>query len=315
MSQLEQTWSTGCTAQAKALSYWQEVICENLLRMQIDSANETHFHGQIAKCAFGPLKANFISVSEQRVWRTRARSGGVRDGIFHLIHVRKGVQHVEQYGRNIKVDAGNSLLVDCSSGFSFNFPEGVEALVLEIRRDWLLGWLPEPEDAVARVIDGSSGWGRTLASVLANLTPTSVASSDLPQTAIAEQIAVMLALAAAPSRHAPTTHKRALLKRVTETLRERCHEPGLDPAAVAKALGLSRRYIHVLFAAAGKTFTQELYALRLQRAQRLLDDRRFDGVGIGEIAWNCGFSEPSHFTRRFRECFGVPPTEYRRAVA
>jgi transcriptional regulator GlxA family with amidase domain len=125
----------------------------------------------------------------------------------------------------------------------------------------------------------------------------------------------MLALASAPSLPAPSTHKRALLRRLTETLRERCHEPELDPAAVATALGLSRRYIHVLFAAAGKTFTQELYAFRLQRAQRLLDDKRFDGVGIAEIAWNCGFSEPSHFTRRFRECFGVPPTEYRRAVA
>jgi len=120
-----------------------------------------------------------------------------------------------------------------------------------------------------------------------------------------------LALAVARESASPSTHKRALLRRVTETIRERCHEPDLDPAKVAAALGLSRRYVHLLFASAGSTFSQELYECRLRRAQRLLGDKRFDGLGIAEIAWNCGFSEPSHFTRRFRERFGAAPSAYR----
>jgi AraC-like DNA-binding protein len=47
------------------------------------------------------------------------------------------------------------------------------------------------------------------------------------------------------------------------------------------------------------------------RRLRLLHDKRFDGLGIAEIAWNCGFSEPSHFARRFRERFGATPSAYR----
>jgi len=105
------------------------------------------------------------------------------------------------------------------------------------------------------------------------------------------------------------------LRRVTETIRERCHESDLDPAKVAATLGLSRRYVHLLFAYAGKTFSQELYDCRLRRAQRLLRDKRFDGLGIAEIAWNCGFSEPSHFARRFRERFGATPSAYRQNIA
>ncbi|MGO8829938.1 MAG: helix-turn-helix transcriptional regulator, partial [Steroidobacteraceae bacterium] len=87
------------------------------------------------------------------------------------------------------------------------------------------------------------------------------------------------------------------------------------PATVAAALGLSRRYVHLLFASAGTTFCEELYACRLHRAQRLLCDKRFEGLGIAEIAFNCGFSEPSHFTRRFRERFGSPPSAFRRNSA
>ncbi len=311
MTQLEQCWSTGQMAPGKALAYWKDVICENLLELRIDSADETNFRGRIAKYSFGPLKANFISVSEQRVWRTGPGSRSPEEGMFHLIHLRNGVQHVEQYNRQLTVLPGNCLLVDCRSKFDFRFPEGVEALVLEIRRDWIRSWLPAPEDAVAQVIDGSSGWGATLASALGNLEPATLGSLGLPHAVIAEQIAVLLSLAIVPNGLSLTTHKRSLLRRVSDTLRERCHEPELDPAAVASTLGLSRRYIHRLFASAGTTFTHELYTVRLDRAQRLLADKRFDDVSIAEIAWNCGFSEPSHFTRRFRDRFGVPPTTFR----
>ena len=312
MAALEQSWSTEHLQAGKALSYWRDVICENLLQMHIQSSQQRAFFGHIEKHALGPIKANFISVSEQRVWRERTAACSAKDHLFHLIHVRKGVQLIEQYGRSLKVEAGDCLLVDCLAGFEFDFPQGVEALVLEIRRDWLKGWLPAPEDAAARLIDGRTGWGATLASALSNVTPTSVGESGLPPTAVAEQIVSLLALAAGHHGPSATTHKRALLRRVAETMRERCHEADLDPATLAAALGLSRRYIHVLFASAGTTFCQELYACRLHRAQRLLCDRRFDGLGIAEIAWNCGFSEPSHFTRRFRDRFGSPPSAYRR---
>ncbi len=313
MAQFEKAWSTEHAPQGKALSYWKEVICENLLAMQIDSMNESEFFGHISKYSFGPLKANFIGVAEQRVRRTRPARRSSEDGIFHLVHVRKGVQFFEQNGRDCRVDAGNCVLVDCVADFDFNFPEGIEALVLEIRRDWLRGWLPAPEESAARVIDCRTGWGATLASALVNITPASIGSLGLPDTDIAEQIAVLLALTTPPSLPSLPTHKRALLRRLSETLRERCHEPELDPATVAAALGFSRRYVHLLFAAAKTTFTEELYRWRLERARRLLRDRRFDGLGIAEIAWNSGFSEPSHFTRRFRQRFGVPPKAYRQA--
>ena len=311
MATLEQSWSTEHLQQGKALSYWRDVICENLLQMHIQSSHEKEFFGRIEKYAFGPIKANFISVSEQKVRRERSVARNAKEHLFHLIHVRKGVQLIEQYGRNLEVEEGDCLLIDCLAGFEFDFPQGVEALVLEIRRDWLGCWLPSPEDAAARLIDGRSGWGGTLASALRNITPTTVSASGLPSTVVAEQIVSLLALAAANGDPPSTTHKRALLRRVTETIHERCHEPELDPAAVAAALGLSRRYVHLLFASAGTTFSQELYACRLQRAQRLLRDKRFDGLGIAEIAWNCGFSEPSHFTRRFHERFGSTPSAYR----
>ncbi len=124
---------TDTCSSGKSLSYWRDVICENLLQMHIQSSQERAFFGHIEKHALGPIKANFISVSEQKVWRERTAACNAKDHLFHLIHVRKGVQLAEQYGRNLKVEAGDCLLIDCLAGFEFDFPQGVEALVLEIR--------------------------------------------------------------------------------------------------------------------------------------------------------------------------------------
>jgi len=82
------------------LSYWQDVICENLLKMHIDSANETHFHGQIAKYGFGPLKANFISV--RLAPRLAPRTGGSRR-TSHQGHQRLG-KHTRIRARQSNAD-------------------------------------------------------------------------------------------------------------------------------------------------------------------------------------------------------------------
>ena len=85
MAILEQSWSTEHLQPGKALSYWRDVICENLLQMHIQSSQEREFFGHIEKHAFGPIKANFISVSEQKVWRERTVACNAKDHLFHLI--------------------------------------------------------------------------------------------------------------------------------------------------------------------------------------------------------------------------------------
>ncbi len=89
MAILEQSWSTEHLQPGKELAYWRDVICENLLHMHIQSSQKRAFFGCIEKHACGPIKANFISVSEQKVWRERTASSNAKDHIFHLIHVRK----------------------------------------------------------------------------------------------------------------------------------------------------------------------------------------------------------------------------------
>ena len=46
----------------------------------------------------------------------------------------------------------------------------------------------------------------------------------------------------------------------------------------------------------------------------MLQNHQFKAYGIGDIAWACGFADPSHFARRFRQRYGINPVRYRPTV-
>jgi AraC-like DNA-binding protein len=100
--------------------------------------------------------------------------------------------------------------------------------------------------------------------------------------------------------------KAARQSAVLAAIRARADEPGLDPACVAAALGMSVRYLHRLLAPTGRSFGEHLLAQRLERAAGLLRDRDCR-LKIGEIAAQAGFADISHFNRSFRRAFGDTP--------
>jgi AraC-like DNA-binding protein len=144
------------------------------------------------------------------------------------------------------------------------------------------------------------------------LTPDTIRELAVPGEAVAEQVATLVALAIGKSAAVPMRGKDKLLARIRQTLMERAHDDSLSPLSVAAENGISKRYLHVLFASAGSTFSQELVAIRLERARVLLGDARFANLTVSEIAWRCGFADSSHFARRFYRAYGKSPTAYRR---
>ncbi len=79
---------------------------------------------------------------------------------------------------------------------------------------------------------------------------------------------------------------------------------------VAARLGLSPRYLQLLFQEAGTTFSRHALELRLDAARRMLDNGR-DGLSIAAIAYEAGFGDLSYFNRCFRRRYGMTPKEAR----
>ena len=81
-----------------------------------------------------------------------------------------------------------------------------------------------------------------------------------------------------------------------------------DVARFAREVGMSRSQLHrKLTALTGLSASAFLRSVRLLRAAELLKG----GFGnVTEVAYATGHKSLSHFSRNFREEFGVPPSEY-----
>lgn len=87
----------------------------------------------------------------------------------------------------------------------------------------------------------------------------------------------------------------------------------LSVRSVARRLGLTPRYVHMLFEGQESTFTGFLLQQRLLCAYRLLASPNHAQATISSIAFAVGFGDLSHFNRSFRRQFGASPTQIRNA--
>ncbi|MGK3986924.1 helix-turn-helix transcriptional regulator [Sorangium sp. So ce136] len=106
---------------------------------------------------------------------------------------------------------------------------------------------------------------------------------------------------------------RARVERALADIELRLGDPALQPTDIARAQGVSRRYLDGAMAEQlGSSLAAHIRRRRLERAASELSTRPDDAVS--EVAARWGFRDASHFTRLFRGHFATTPAAYRRAA-
>lgn len=301
-------WSTEQVEPRQALAYWVDMVCARFIEIDIDTPQRDRFRAHMDQVPLGPVALHFVEAEAQTIRRTHARIASSREPACVLLQLRAGHVRLRQLGREALVCPGECVLVDSTEPYVIDCPVPTGALALRLSRPWLQNWIPEPADCAARTFAGK-GWSAALCAALSSLGIESASRLALPASRVAEQIAGLLALAAGPNDEAVLRTSR--LDDLMRSLRDQLHDPSLTPDSLAQQFNISKRYVHHLFAEAHTTFGEQLMRLRLERAKAILRDARCANLPIGEVAVQCGFTDPSHFARRFRLQFGQTPRDFR----
>ncbi|PRB16076.1 hypothetical protein CQ042_08140 [Microbacterium sp. MYb62] len=112
----------------------------------------------------------------------------------------------------------------------------------------------------------------------------------------------------ASSRRSP---RAALRDRAVAVITQRCGDPGLNPALVAREVQTSLRQLQLVFAEAGKSVAGEIRHQRAQLARSLLIDSRFDVLSIEQISQRAGFHSPMSLRRALDDDYGTTPRALR----
>ncbi|MDF2155273.1 AraC family transcriptional regulator [Vibrio sp. CAU 1672] len=105
----------------------------------------------------------------------------------------------------------------------------------------------------------------------------------------------------------PESPEQAWLKKVYQLVENNYHDPDFGTATAAKMLFMSERSLQRRFkSAASRTLKDYLTEVRLETACEEL----LAGEKISDVAFNCGFNDPSYFSQKFRLHFGLSPSKF-----
>jgi AraC-like DNA-binding protein len=101
--------------------------------------------------------------------------------------------------------------------------------------------------------------------------------------------------------------------RIVMYLDANLHDHKLTLGSVASAHNISTRHLYVVWHRANSdlSLSQWIIIRRLKRAEVQLSEINPEAMTIARIAHDCGFTDVSHFSRRFRQAYGMSPREWR----
>lgn len=99
------------------------------------------------------------------------------------------------------------------------------------------------------------------------------------------------------------------LQKMVEEIAKKYKESDFSIETLAESMNVSQSTLaRKIKSITGKTPIEILVEYRLNAAMALLKDNA-DGLQINEIAYECGFTDPAYFTRKFKDFFGHTPRE------
>lgn len=140
--------------------------------------------------------------------------------------------------------------------------------------------------------------------------------TDTPQT-FAQKMCWIYKIIEAITQNADRAYIKGQGRQKIELCADKIHlnfsDTNLSVAALASEAGYSEVYFRNLFVRRfGQTPSRYITKTRISHAIKLME---LDGLTLGEIAEECGFSSLPYFNKVFKELIGETPASYRRSLA
>jgi AraC-like DNA-binding protein len=126
---------------------------------------------------------------------------------------------------------------------------------------------------------------------------------------------IQLALLDNLGERTPFDSREALRERIKTYISNHLGDPDLSLTKLAQATGCTKRYLHMAFQPETTSISDYILKLRLERCREDLLNPAHAHRSITDIAYSWGFNNSNHFSRRFKQEFGICPRRSRAEFA
>ena len=299
---------------ATSFDHWKHLVAESFVPLTARTADVEGFQGRMRSRVLDRMSIVEVTATSHEVHRTPALIAQAHERYFKLNLQLEGTGLLIQDNREAVLQPGDLAIYDTNRPYTLAFEDSTRIMVLMFPCDAL----SLPTDYVgqlAAVRMGSGGLsgivGQFIRELSANLDVLNGPSGSRLATNALDLVSTMLhaEMDITPDRMKP---QALLAVSVREYIEANLADPLLSPASIAAAHFISTRHLHNVFHESGTTVSSWIRTQRLEGARRDLRDPLHAGQSVGTVAARWGFLDAAHFSRTFRDAFGVSPSEWRR---
>lgn len=305
-------FSTDALPDADRVGMFREVFGQKMLRLDMESLTDRQFHTHATVRSLPGLDAVWSASSPVRVSRTKQLlSDGSDNLVFQWADAAGYCRHL---GREFVLSPRDAVVLSCCDPGSVMFGSTVNLMSFSVPRNVLGSLLRDTNSCFARPLSAALSALRLLVGYLEFMRQEcAVATPELQSLAVAH-VCDLLAVALGATRDATEIAKgrglrAARLYAIKADIVGHLSDGDFSIADLSVRHRLTSRYVQMLFAFEGTTFSEFVREQRLDRAYRMLASVRFDDRRIGDIALACGFGDISYFNRSFRARYGATPSD------
>ena len=310
---------TSSSVPDRRLAVWQDIVCDTFVGLDCQSDMHDGFWGSVSQSTIGPATCTRVDSCAQRVLRTPSRIARASEDFVLVTLGTSGVNGVFQDGREAIVSAGQFVIYDTTRPYELRFDDSFSQTIFQMPRKLLQQRIGSFDTLTATTFSGDRPLERLAYEFLLGMSKTIDHVDPATAARLLDQGLDLVAMTFAErmrERSADQSfHRSALLYRLKNYILTHLRDPELSMPRAAAAIGISPRYASDLMAAEQNSFRSYVQAQRLERCKRDLSDPAQVARHVGEIAFACGFNDLAHFSRIFKQRFGVSPREWREHAA
>jgi len=310
------SFSTTATNSPRKLDEWRDVLSQAFGPIEVSRHASDNFVGSVRTYRRAQLQFNEIRYRGQTLERTAHNIAQFDQEYCTFGRTIAGPLHVKQNGDEFSVESGCLILMNQSLPYTAASETGYHAHSISIPRNLLLQRTSHLRPFHKLKMDDGSPRFSLLANFAKYVEEGIAGWSETETIFLREQLLDLIVLlmvndkGAQPSAY-ETSVKAAHRERAIAYIKHNHCDPKLDPATIAGACGISVNYLHKLFQSENLQIESFIYAQRLETCRNLLRDPLHNEKTLQQIAYKTGFNHPSHFSRLFKEKFGMSPSEFR----
>ncbi|MBW6425274.1 AraC family transcriptional regulator [Rhizobium sp. XQZ8] len=309
-------FSTDDLREADRFDEWREARGKHLfgVTIELDPERRKRFHGSFKAFAVGGAIASEMQASSYRVSRTAADIARLA-GNSLCISLQVRGPGILDTGRDLTQSMREGDFAISHSdlpfrGTPYHYNDfSYRLLKIPLNEELVLG--RPAHDLFATTLSESPLFRRAFQALFDALTMRSqtLANPDVDVLHIARLSMAARGRLPLTMPEIKTAIRVGLNYAAREIMARRHHEASLNPANVAAELGVSIRYLHMLFKNSEMSFSRTLTAMRAEGAYRRLMAN--PTLAVTQAAYASGFDSIATFYRAFANAYGMAPGDLR----